>query len=161
MSQTLSKWNMAIFLGQVFLLVVVTGMTLIAHASAQEAVIIGLGSVIVFTALNAAGAMKQERWIVYDLSIGNACGLVSVFFLVLAGINYGSVPTNVATTCFVGGVLFLWASVAMAVSAARIAATLKAREPMRTLILMAAPLGIGPIADMVIRRRLAQTAKQA
>lgn len=145
MSSMLIRWNTIIFIGQTVLLAVVAGMAYLTHASAQNTVLIGLLSIVVLTAMNTAGTKKTEMAIVFDLSISNACGFVAVFFLVLALINYGSVPANVATTCFIGGAIFLCASVAAAVSAARVAKTFGAEQRMWALVLAAAPLGIGPI----------------
>jgi hypothetical protein len=145
MSHSLSKWNTIIFLGQMLLLAVVTGMTYLTQASAQKAVLVGLGSIVVLTILNASGAMRQEREVVYDLSIGNACGIVAALCFTLATMHYGTVPTNVFTGCFFGGVLFLGISIAMAIFAARSARALGVRQPMLALVVAAAPLGIGPL----------------
>lgn len=135
MSQTLGGWNRRIFLGQVVLLAVVVAVSYVTRA----AVLVGLGSLVVLTALHAVGAMKQERGIVLDLSIGNACGLVSLLFFISAIAGDGSVPSVVA------GLLFLSVSAAMAISAARAAATLGAPRLMRELVLSVLPLGVGLI----------------
>lgn len=139
MSQTLGGWNRRIFLGQAVLLAVVVAVAYITRAAVQAAVLVGLGSFVVLTALHAMGAMKQERGIVLDLSIGNACGLVSLLFFISAIAGDGSVPSVVA------GLLFLSVSAAMAISAARAAATLGAPGLMRELVLSVLPLGVGLI----------------
>lgn len=139
MSQTLGGWNRRIFLGQVVLLIVIVAVAYITRTGVQAAVLVGLGSLVVLTALHAVGAMKQERGIVLDLSIGNACGLVSLLFFISAIAGDGSVPSVVA------GLLFLSVSAAMAISAARAAATLGAPGLMRELVLSVLPLGAGLI----------------
>ena len=143
MSHTLGKWNTMIFLGQVGLLAVVAVVAYVTQVGVQATVMVGLGGITVLTVLHAMGAMKQERDIVYDLSIGNASGLVSLTFFILAAINYGNVPANVAAGCLLGGMFFLVISVALAVSAARVAKSLGAQQKMWELVLAAAPLGVG------------------
>jgi len=160
MSHTLGQWNRTIFVGQIILLAIVAGAATITHSSSQSAVIGGLLSVIVFTAVSALSAMKQERDIVLDLCMGNACGIASTFFFVFAVINHGSAPANVAPTLYLGGAFFLLISAALAESAARITGTLVVQESVWKLRLMAAPIGIGPVADMIMRRRADSVCKK-
>ncbi len=157
MSQTLGGWNLSILCRQIVVLVIVVGVVRLTHMGAQAGVIIGAICFFVLTAVLAAGAMRQEREIVYELSGSNACGLIALFFLVLAGINIDSVPTNVFTACVVGGITFLGAAVTTTVFAAKAAIILRVQKPMRELVLVAAPLGIGPAADWVIRSRAQMT----
>lgn len=146
MSHTLGGWNRIIFISQVSLLCFVAVMAYVTSSGVQAAVLGGLGGLAVLTAMHAMGAMKQERGIVYDLSIGNASGLVSLFFFVAAVISGGSVPGIAA------GLLSLLTSVVMGVSAAWGAATLKVSRPMRELLLSALPLGVGPLYEWMTRR---------
>jgi len=132
-----------IFLSQVALLAFVAIVAYMTRVGLHAAVLSGLGGIIMLVALHAMSAMKQERDIIYDLSIGNASGLVSLAFLVLAVASYGNAPANVAAGCLLGGIFFLVISVALAVSAARVAKSLGAHQQMRELVLAAAPLGVG------------------
>lgn len=152
MSQTLGGWNRKIFLGQVALLAVVVAVSYVTRAGVQAAVLIGLGSFVVLTALHAIGAMKQEREIVLDLSISNACGIVSSLFFVATIINNDSASANIAAVCLIVGMTFLCTAFSMTISVARTARALGARGQMQTLVLVAAPLGIGPLYEWVMQR---------
>lgn len=146
MSQTLGGWNRRIFLGQAVLLAVVVAVSYVTRAAVQAAVLVGLGSLVVLTALHAMGAMKQERGIVLDLSIGNACGLVSLLFFISAIAGDGSVPSVVA------GGPFLALSVVMSMFATEGARTLRAPRSARESVFAALPLGVGPLYDWATRR---------
>lgn len=153
MGQELVKLNILVTASQIALLAVVTLAAWLTHSTSQIAVAVGLICAIMLSIITAAGYTAEKKAITFELGLSNACGILAAFCLVLAIINHNSAPANVAPTLYLGFMFFAFISSGYSWMAAQVAKMYKAAEPKWMLFLMAAPVGIGPIADMIMRRR--------
>lgn len=161
MGQELVRLNIVVTMSQVALLAIMALSALLTQASSQISVAAGLICAIVLAVYVARDYTDEKKAISFELGLSNACGIFAVFFLVLAIINHNSAPANVAPALYLGFLFFSLMAAAWSYSAAEIAKMYEAAEPKWMLFLMAAPVGIGPIFDLIIRRCASRTGKPA